>query len=209
LNEKLVSRTVFLAGIIAAILVACTVSTLASTQIITGPQGPQGPQGSPGETGAPGSQGPQGATGSTGSTGATGTTGATGATGPAGKDGNTIRYTIEGSFDVTQDGDLTQTHSRSEGHSSISHWKKIDVPQLTLSDIPFVHVYVKTPFESVDNYDTQTPQLWQEYYTESIRYDEGCIYVYYKNIHTTYLPPDEEQHIYYAMTGEYVVGIIK
>jgi hypothetical protein len=84
-------------------------------------QGSSGSQGSQGETGATGSQGPQGATGPAGATGATGPAGATGATGSvgtngatepsgspgsAGKDGTATRYTIEGSFDVTQDGDL-------------------------------------------------------------------------------------------------------
>jgi len=213
LSEKLVSRTVFLAGIIVAILIACTVSTLASTQMFVGPQGPSGPSGSPGEAGAPGSQGPPGttgsagATGSTGSAGATGATSPTGATGPAGKDGNTTRYVIEGSFDVTQDGDLIEyggyfigpdANGESFFAEQTSHWKKIDVPQFTLSDMPLVHVYAK----AVNS--PQSLQLWQEY--GGIFYDEGCIYMYYK---TDYIDPVLDPYSSYGTTGEYNIVIVK
>jgi len=203
LSEKLVSKTVFMAGILATILVACTVSTLASTQLITGPQGPpgaQGPPGTPGETGATGTQGPPG------------TPGATGATGPAGKDGNTIRHVIEGTFNITQDGDLI--HTEYSDHSRAYHWKKIDAPQLTLSDMPSVNVYVKTLVEnSIDV--SQNMQLWKDspYVFSSpvqdmgvILYGEGCVYIFYK-IDIAF--PESDPYTLTYTTGEYRIVIIK
>jgi hypothetical protein len=88
--EKSVSRNMFLAGLIAAILVSSVVSAIVSTQLAVGPQGPEGPKGgtgATGATGATGSAGPTGATGATGATGPAGPTGATGATGPQGPAG--------------------------------------------------------------------------------------------------------------------------
>jgi hypothetical protein len=225
LSEKLISRTVFLTGIVVAILVASTISTLASTQLIAGPQGPPGPQGPNGEPGPAGAQGPPGATGSAGATGATGATGAAGAAGsagapgPAGKDGNTTRYVIDGTFDVTNDGDLIISETYGVGlfgnGGEISyHWKKIEVSQLTLSDMASVHVYVRTTVESTA--DGVSPmQLWTDYNppfstpvlnTGAVLYDNGCIYVYYKTLET---PKDAEPFSMYAMTGEYTIVVVK
>ena len=226
LSEKLVSRSVFLAGILAAILIACTVSALASTQLFTGSTGPEGPQGSPGPKGdtgltgaqgSPGATGPAGSTGATGATGAAGATGATGATGPAGKDGNTTRYVIEGSFDVTQDGDLIKYDSFPNSDVVFEysyHWKKIAVPQLTLSDLPLVNVYVSTTFESTANEQPVQP-LWKDYSVPSstmvqktggILYDEGCIYIYYKTLVT---PSNDGLLDLISTTGEYTIVIVK
>ncbi|MDR0493443.1 MAG: hypothetical protein LBH74_07395 [Nitrososphaerota archaeon] len=227
MSEKLISRTVFLTGIVVAILVASRISTLASTQLIAGPQGPPGPQGPNGEPGSAGAQGPPGAAGSAGATGATGATGAAGAAGsagapgPAGKDGNTIRYTIEGTFDVTQDGDLiiTETYQDDLHDENIVgkmsfHWKKIEVSQLTLSDMAFVHVYVRTTTENV-NGASQPMQLWKDYNppfstpilnTGTVLYDNGCIYVYYK---TTVTPSTNDPYAMYSMNGEYSIIVVK
>ena len=225
LSEKLISRTVFLAGIVAAILIASTLSTLASTQLIAGPQGPQGPQGSKGEPGPAGSQGPPGVAGSVGATGATGATGAVGATGPAGapgpagKDGSTARYVIDGTFDVTKDGDLIISETYEAGlfgnGGEISyHWKKIEVSQLSLSDMASIQVYVRTTVKNTA--DGAPPrQLWTDYNppfntpvlnTGAVLYDNGCIYVYYKTFET---PKNAEPFSMYAMTGEYTIVVVK
>ena len=214
LSEKLVSRSVFLAGILAAILIACTVSALASTQLFTGSTGPEGPQGSPGPKGDTGLTGAQGSPGATGPAGATG---ATGATGPAGKDGNTTRYVIEGSFDVTQDGDLIKYDSFPNSDVVFEysyHWKKIAVPQLTLSDLPLVNVYVSTTFEGTANEQPVQP-LWKDYSVPSstmvqktggIIYAEGCIYIYYKTLVT---PSNDGLLDLIYTTGEYTIVIVK
>jgi len=225
LSEKLVSRTVFLVGILAAILIACTVSALASTQLFTGSTGPEGPQGSPGpkgDTGLTGAQGLQGATGSagvagaTGATGATGVAGPTGPAGPAGKDGNTTRYVIEGTFDVTPDGDLTKHDVAAESVGFLDyvyHWKKIDVPQLTLSDMPLVTVYVRSVFDSGES-GSQPMLLWKDHAWGSssvidagaVIYDEGCVYILYKIVLT---PSQGDTYTLSVSTGEYNIVIVK
>lgn len=104
-NVKGISTTIFIVGLVIAILVSSALSTLITTQFAIGPQGPEGPEGatgvqgltgSAGATGVKGDIGLRGATGVTGATGATGaigatgpqgTTGATGATGPQGPQG--------------------------------------------------------------------------------------------------------------------------
>ena len=79
-----ISRTMFLAGLVVAILVSSGMSAVVSTQLAAGPQGPAGATGATGPQGAKGDKGDTGQTGATGPAGATGTTGATGATGPQG-----------------------------------------------------------------------------------------------------------------------------
>jgi hypothetical protein len=224
LSGKVVSKTVFLAGIIVAIIAASLISIIVSSQLITGPLGSTGPkgdtgaiglQGPTGSTGPKGDPGPIGATGSTGSTGPKGDIGAIGSQGPAGKDGNTTRYTIEGSFDVEQTGDLIKYDTYLDPESAF-HWKKIDVPQLTLSDMPIVQVYLRATFESVEGV-SQPMQLWKDpmiYHstpalnTGVVLYDEGCIYVYYKQVITP-AHDDPPPYTLYATNGEYEIVIIK
>ena len=81
------SRTMFLAGVIIASLVAGLVSGAIVSQLAVGPQGAQGEQGIQGLTGAAGATGETGATGQTGPKGDKGDTGATGATGLQGPQG--------------------------------------------------------------------------------------------------------------------------
>jgi hypothetical protein len=208
--QKFVSVSVFLAGLIVAILVSSGVSAVVSTQWARGPQGPEGPQGPQGEqgvqglTGATGATGPQGAKGDKGDTGATGATGATGPQGPA---GSATRYVIEGSFNVTQDGDLIKYTE--EGYAY--HWKRIDVPQLTLSDMPSVQVYVKTYFVSNESETEPTPiALWRDVGvthgsivedTGVVLYDEGCVYIYFKVVFPGYS--------LYAVAGDYRIVVVK
>jgi hypothetical protein len=215
-----------IAGIIIAILVSSAVSVGASTMLSAGPEGPEGPQGPQGEqgvqgatgetgpAGATGDAGPQGEKGEKGDKGDTGATGATGATGPQGPPGNATRYVIEGSFDITQDGDLIKNFS---GLDPIHyHWKRIDIPQITLSDMPSVQVYVKTYFHDeigTANESATVPSsivFWRDVgvtfgsITENtglVLYAEGCVYIFYKSVYTT--------DVQYAMTGDYKIVVLK
>jgi hypothetical protein len=229
---KLGSTSNFAVGFVITILLSVAISTAVTTQIAGGPQGPQGTQGPPGEQGprgltgdtgpqgpvgspgptgeqgiqgAIGTAGPQGTTGPQGAQGDKGDTGATGATGPA---GTAPRNVIEGSFNVSQEGDLTKTGFLATTY----HWKRIAVPQLTLADVPSVHVYIKTYFvESTSgNVTMYSPvAFWREAsinygtvveYTGSVLYDEGAVYIFYKQVST---------NVTYAMTGDYKIVVLK
>ena len=97
------------------------------------------------------------------------------------------------------------------------HWKKIAVPQLTLSDMPLVHVYVKTTFESNEE-GSQPTQLWKDITagfsstptadSGVVLYDEGYIYVYYKQVLTALF---DEHYIdtVYTTSGEYQIVVLK
>jgi len=165
-----------IALIVIAILVSSAIAIGASTMLAVGPQGPEGPQGATGATG------PQGAKGDKGDTGATG------ATGPQGPAGNATRYVIEGFFNVTQEGDLIYYNNQTfdEDHYSYyeEHWKRIDVSQITLSDMPSVQVFIKTTFVSIENV-TAPIEMWKWYGpvtggTNHVMYNEGCVYIQYK-----------------------------
>lgn len=198
-----ISRTIFLAGLIVAILVSSGVSAVVSTQWAKGPKGdtgdtgPQGIQGVQGLTGATGPAGAIGATGPQGAKGDKGDTGATGATGPQGPAGapGATRYVIEGSFDMAQNGEVIEPM----GGSRLDHWKRIPVPQLTLEDMPLVTVYIKNDLA------TSTPHdMWREageghgiLPTVSAVYDEQSVLICFKRENyagpglTTYLFPGE------------------
>lgn len=219
-----ITMSKLIAGIVITILVSSAVSVGASAILAVGPQGPKGDQG---ETGPQGPQGPKGDTGDTGPQGATGAigpqgekgdkgdTGETGATGSEGPPGNATRYVVEGSFDITQDGDLKKS-MEDPFSETMYHWKRIDVPQLTLSDMPSVQVYVKTYFHNGTNTANESATVptslvfWRDVgvtfgsITEDtglILYDEGCVYIFYKS---TY-PSD----VRYAITGDYKIVVLK
>lgn len=86
-----ISRTVFVIGLIAAILASSLISAVIVTQISPskGPKGDKGEKGDTGDTGATGATGPAGLQGETGATGTTGTTGPTGPKGDKGDIGDT------------------------------------------------------------------------------------------------------------------------
>jgi hypothetical protein len=205
----------FIAGIIIAILASSAISVGASTMLIVGPQGPEGPQGPQGEQGIQGltgDTGPAGEAGPQGEKGDKGDTGETGATGPEGPAGNATRYVMEGSFNVTQDGDIIKYYE-SSGSTTEYHWKRIDVPQLTLSDMPSVQVYVSTYFESIENV-TEPIQLWRDVGVTHgsiveengvVLYDEGCVYIYYRQSVTGISSP----YTIYAVTGDYKIVVVK
>jgi hypothetical protein len=225
--QKLVSMTVFLAGLIAAILVSSVVSTVVSTQWAVGPQGPEGPQGPQGDTGPQGAQGEQGETGPAGAAGAAGPqgakgdkgdTGTTGATGPQGPAGTATRYVIEGWFNVTQDGDLVHyTNQTISGYNYYTeeHWKRIDVPQLTLAYMPSVQVFVKTTFVSIENV-TAPIEMWKWYGPVTggavhVMYDEGCVYLQYKNYEEGFniLTQTYGNSTTYRFDGNYKIVVVK
>jgi hypothetical protein len=200
--QKFVSVSVFLAGLIVAILVSSGVSAVVSTQWARGPQGPEGPQGLQGEQGIQGLTGATGATGATGPAGAKGDkgdTGATGATGAQGPAGSAPRVVVEGAINLTADGDLIKHINHGGGAVSVYHWKRVNVTQLTLSDMPLVQVYTKP---SSLNYEDagDLMQMWKEYY--DVFYDEGCVYIFYKVITTGSAPN-------YLMLGDYKIVIVK
>jgi hypothetical protein len=216
-----------IAGIVITILASSAISIGASTMLAVGPQGPggpqgeqgiQGPQGVKGDTGDTGPQGPAGTTGPQGEKGDKGDTGETGAAGPEGPPGNAIRYVIEGSFNVTEDGDLIKYYWYGGPDPQMFHWKRIDVPQLTLSDIPSVQVYVKTYFHvnttgGTGNESTipTSTVLWRDVgvtfgsiveNSGPVLYDEGGVFIFYKQQTVGF-------DASYAMTGDYKIVVVK
>ena len=197
-----ISRTTFLVGIAIAILVSIGVSAIVSTQWAVGPQGPEGPQGLHGEQGIQGLSGDTGATGPQGLKGEKGDTGEAGAIGPQGPPGpvNVTRYVIEDSFNITDEGDLIKNIYHG-GSVSEYHWKKIIVPQLTLSDMVSVQVFTK-PYSLLYANPEDLMQMWREHNADYDYFDEGCVYIYYKVI-TTGSSPN------YAINGEYKIVLVK
>jgi Collagen triple helix repeat (20 copies). len=205
-----VSKIILVISII-LIIVISSVGTIAATSLINlqGPQGPQGIQGVPGSSGQPGSKGdtgsdgPAGAIGATGPAGATGSQGPKGDTGATGQAGNATRYVIEGSFNTSQNGDLTQT-----SYGTTTHWKRISIPQLTLDDMPSIEVYVRStePVNVTIDGQQTTIQPWVRFHQlignpDGIIYDQGALYLYYKQT--------SGNSTYTAITGDYKVVVIK
>lgn len=194
--EKFVSKGVFLAGVVLAVLVSCAVSLAVSSLLAVGPQGPQGEQGVQGLTGEQGPVGPKGDKGDKGDAGAMGATGATGAQGPAGE---APRFVVEGSINLTADGDLIRHSNHGGGLVSVYHWKRVDVSELMLSDMPLVQVYAR-PYSLAYDDTGDLLQMWREY--SDVFYDEHYVYIYYKVITGTQ-PPN------YAIAGDYKITIVK
>jgi hypothetical protein len=111
-----------------------------------------------------------------------------------------VTHVIEGSFDVTQDGDVLETMT-----DTVFHWKRITVPQLTLDDMPNTQVYVKT-----SDWDKYVPLgTWKDIYVShgilpvsSVVYDEQSVLVLYKRVITD-LETD------YFFNGEYKITVTK
>ena len=111
-----------------------------------------------------------------------------------------ITYVIEGSFDVTQDGDVIE-----EMTDTAWHWKRIPVPQLTLEDMPNIQVYVKT-----NDWDKYAPlDTWKDIYvshgvmpSSSVVYDEQSVLVLYKRVIF-------DLGIDYFFNGEYKITVTK
>lgn len=111
---------------------------------------------------------------------------------------NGSRYVIAGSFDVTQNGDVVENDT-----CASYHYKKISVPQLTLSDMPQVSVYENT-------ITPQNKTMWSvpstQYYGSVLPfviYDEGYVLLFYKQTEISNGLPT------YIFTGEYKIVVVK
>ncbi len=112
----------------------------------------------------------------------------------------TARFVIEGSFDVTENGDVIETFDTTE-----EHWKVIAVPQLTLDDMPLVKVYYRP-----NNTSTSAHEMWREsgealdtFPTLSVVYDEQSVLILYKKVY------NDVGLINYLFNGEYKIVVIK
>ena len=93
------------------------------------------------------------------------------------------------------------------------HWKRISVPQLTLSDMPLVKVYIKPRPEWIYGDALARPDdAWVDagdsIYTlpkHSVAYDEGCVFILYKRV--IRYPDRTITHIF--ITGEYKIVVVK
>jgi hypothetical protein len=110
------------------------------------------------------------------------------------------RYVIEGSFDVTEKGDVIETFGTTE-----EHWKVIAVPQLTLENMPLIRVYYRP-----NNTSASTHEMWREsgealgtFPTLSVVYDEQSVLILYKKVYNDYGMTN------YLFNGEYKIVIIK
>ncbi len=112
----------------------------------------------------------------------------------------TVRYVIEGSFNVTENGDIVETLGTTD-----EHWKRIVVPQLTLEDMPLIRVYYKP-----NNSNTSTHEMWREscealgtFPTLSVVYDEQSVLILYKKVY------NDCGMANYLFNGEYKIVVIK
>jgi hypothetical protein len=119
------------------------------------------------------------------------------------------RTVIEGTINTNQDGDVVKTVI-SGSSTNLCHWKIIEVPQIVMTNMPMVWVYMKsTPnaadMPSTNNWMPLDFTSWCVLNDASTRgretpcfiVDEGKVYIYFKRgaISTT--------------TGEYKIIIIK
>ena len=111
-----------------------------------------------------------------------------------------MRYVVEGSFDVAENGEVIETFGSTE-----EHWKVIVVPQLTLEDMPLVRVYYR-----LNNTSTSTHEMWREsgealgtFPTLSVVYDEQSVFILYKKVYNDYGLTN------YLCNGEYKIVVIK
>ena len=113
---------------------------------------------------------------------------------------NQNRLVLDDSFDITADGDVIQ-----EFGTAKKHWKKVTVPELTLSDMPLVKVYYKPN----DNTPPTPDDLWRDageglgdLPTCSVVYDEQNVLILYKRVFN-------DGRTDYLMNGEYKIVILK
>jgi hypothetical protein len=133
------------------------------------------------------------------------------------------RDVIEGSFDITQEGDLIHHHEynityNSEEYTNIDdiHWKRIDIPQLDLDNMPLVQVFVKTNFVSTEE-DTEPVEMWQLYNpvqpvnNSAVMYDEGCVFIEFKIYSEGFSILDHQWHqdTLYRIDGNYKIVVVK
>ena len=116
---------------------------------------------------------------------------------------------------MAQAGDLVEYYtSTSYGITYLEqHWKKIDIAQFELTDIPLVQVYVKTAFASTN--ETAPIDLWTTYDSASkpeyLLFDEGSMYLYYKYFEARqdYFTHEWENRTSYRFDGNYMIVLVK
>ena len=143
MSSSYVTKTMFIVGILGAILISSTVSVVASSLLaitangIQGPQGPQGdigPQGPVGVTGDTGPAGPQGPQGLKGDTGSQGPKGDTGETGPQGNPGPQGEIGPQGPQGLPGTGFSYFAVNGADSTSTTNSYPNfVDVPMMTLS----------------------------------------------------------------------------
>jgi uncharacterized protein YlxW (UPF0749 family) len=112
-----------------------------------------------------------------------------------------MRYVIEGSFNVTEDGDVIELNDSGDEY----HWKNITVEELTFSDMPLINVYVKPN----NNIVTTPEDMWRiagegpgTQPTAYAVYNEQSVLIFYKRI----LNDGTEN---YFMNGDYKIVLVK
>lgn len=113
----------------------------------------------------------------------------------------TMRYVIEGTFNITEDGDTVV----SSPYGYEEHWKNIDVPQLTFSDMPIVKVYIKPS----NNLPSSPHDMWRDAgeglgdnLSAFAVYDEQGVLICFKRVRA-----DGTENYY--MNGDYKIVVIK
>lgn len=133
--------------------------------------------------------------------------------------GGLTRQVVEGSFDTSLSGDIIISTPISNGTNTATiHWKQINLPQISLSDMPMISLYIKgIPSEvtSLGNYVFPENNTWypaeQSDFTAvnspgipAFVIAEGKIFIFYKFIEANW---PENPRI--KMTGDYKIVIIK
>jgi hypothetical protein len=99
-NSKVITRTMFVVGLIIAILASSLISSAVTMQWARGPKGDKGDKGDAGDAGPQGLQGLTGAKGDTGDAGPQGLQGPQGVVGPKGDKGDPGAPTVFAQWDV-------------------------------------------------------------------------------------------------------------
>ncbi len=108
----------------------------------------------------------------------------------------TTRTVIKGVFNITANGDVIYSPSSATSR----HYKKIDVPQLTLNDMPTIQVFVK-PFNEYGYYPSELYRMWKEPSSpDELGYGEGYILLHYKTTNPLQT---------YDINSEYIIVVVK
>ena len=113
------------------------------------------------------------------------------------------RIVIEGSIDLELEGDAIVVETKPQ-RVDVTHWKIIDVPQLTLSDMPLIHVYTKSYVKTGVVEAKDPSKLWRE--STNVVYDEKSVLILYKLI-TSF--KEKPQSTIYQMNGDYKIVVVK
>ena len=125
------------------------------------------------------------------------------------------RTVIEGTIDTSADGDVVKSYIAGF-NSYYFHWKTIEVPQITMTNMPMVWVYMKAipnvpDLPATNNWMPLAFGKWfsagdsvQGRETPSFIIDNGKLYIYYKLRSVAATTND-----YIPTTGDYKIVVIK